>query len=590
MQNSVDEEPTLTATVSRLPDHLKQFVVNQNYDAYTSVDHALWRFIMRQNIYFLKKYAHQIYFDGLLNTGISLDRIPHIEEMNKILTRIGWGAVAVDGFIPPAAFMEFQAYRVLVIAADMRQIDHVDYTPAPDIVHEAAGHAPIIVDQEYADYLQRFGEIGAKAMSSRQDFELYEAIRHLSILKEAPDVATEEISKAEKLVETRQKNLGQPSEMALLSRLHWWTVEYGLIGSLDAPKIYGAGLLSSIGEAASCLGSDVKKIKYNLDTQEQAFDITTMQPQLFVTPDFKHLKKVLEQFAAEMAFTQGGVKGLNKAVECASPATVVYSSGLQVTGIIGEVIKDKNDTPVYIRSISPSALAVDHKELSGHSKEYHKDGFGSPIGKFKDCPRRPESLDDSALAMLGAKVGGNSKLEFESGIIVEGTLKKIVRHNSNIILMIFDNCNVTHGDKVLFEPSWGTYDMAVGESITSVFNGAADKDAYEQVSLVPRERTIKVKYNKETKRLHTLYQTIRNVRDNSTDMAQLNDVWHELQNDFSSDWLLAMEMYELLDERHDNDDLKTELHNYLLQKAKSSDNLKTLIEWGFRLIGKPQPI
>ena len=106
--------------------------------------------------------------------------------MNEILGRIGWGAAPVDGFIPPAAFMEFQAHRVLVIAADMRQVEHLEYTPAPDIVHEAAGHAPIIANEEYADYLRRFGEYGSKAISSRQDFELYEAIRHLSILKEAP--------------------------------------------------------------------------------------------------------------------------------------------------------------------------------------------------------------------------------------------------------------------------------------------------------------------------------------------------------------------------------------------------------------------
>ena len=155
------------------PKHLLQFAVDQRYDDYTPVDHAVWRFIMRQNIFFLKEYAHKVYFQGLLDTGISFERIPRIQEMNDILGKIGWGAVAVDGFIPPAAFMEFQAYKVLVIACDMRQIHHIEYTPAPDIVHEAAGHAPIIVDREYSNYLQRFGEVGAKAMSSKKDFELY---------------------------------------------------------------------------------------------------------------------------------------------------------------------------------------------------------------------------------------------------------------------------------------------------------------------------------------------------------------------------------------------------------------------------------
>src|SRR6478672_5882187 len=324
--------------VQSLPKHLLQFAVDQRYEDYTPVDHAVWRFIMRQNMFFLKEYAHKVYFQGLLNTGISFDRIPRIQEMNDILAKIGWGAVAVDGFIPPAAFMEFQAYKVLVIACDMRQIHHIEYTPAPDIVHEAAGHAPIIVDREYSNYLQRFGEVGAKAMQTRKDFELYEAIRHLSILKELPNSDEKEVAEATKEVERRFANLGEPSEMALLSRLHWWTVEYGLIGTLENPKIYGAGLLSSIGESVSCLESNVRKIPYSIDAKNQAFDITTKQPQLFVSKDFKHLRDVLEEFASTMAYRVGGLEGINKAIECNRVATAEYSSGLQVTGVFTEAV------------------------------------------------------------------------------------------------------------------------------------------------------------------------------------------------------------------------------------------------------------
>ncbi len=212
------------AAVAACPKHLLQFAVDQRYDDYTPVDHAVWRFIMRQNIFFLREYAHKVYFQGLLNTGISFDRIPRIQEMNDILSKIEWGAVAVDGFIPPAAFMEFQAYKVLVIACDMRQIHHIEYTPAPDIVHEAAGHAPIIVDREYSKYLQRFGEVGAKAMSSKKDFELYQAIRHLSILKERPNADSKEVEEATKLVEHRQIGDGTPLALALVDsriRIDW---------------------------------------------------------------------------------------------------------------------------------------------------------------------------------------------------------------------------------------------------------------------------------------------------------------------------------------------------------------------------------
>src|SRR3981189_2089044 len=146
-------------------------------------------------------------------------------------------------------------------------------------------------------------------------------MRPLAILKEQPNTPAKEIEAATKLVEDRQKNLGNPSEMARLSRLHWWTVEYGLIGTLESPKIYGAGLLSSIGESVSCLEANVKKLPYSVEAAQQPFDITTKQPQLFVCRDFKHLSDVLEEFASKMAYRVGGLEGLRKAIECKRAAT-----------------------------------------------------------------------------------------------------------------------------------------------------------------------------------------------------------------------------------------------------------------------------
>src|ERR1700755_3582532 len=460
------------AAVARCPKHLLQFAVDQRYDDYTSVDHAVWRFIMRQNIFFLKEYAHKVYFQGLLDTGISFDRIPRIQEMNDILAKIGWGAVAVDGFIPPAAFMEFQAYKVLVIACDMRQIHHIEYTPAPDIVHEAAGHAPIIVDREYSEYLQRFGEVGAKAMSSKKDFELYQAIRHLSILKERPNADPKEVDEATKLVEHRQKNLGAPSEMALLSRLHWWTVEYGLIGTLENPKIYGAGLLSSIGESVSCLEPTVKKIPYSIDAENYAFDITTKQPQLFVCGDFQHLRRVLEEFASTMAFKIGGLEGINKAIECENVATCEYSSGLQVSGVFTEVLTVTKKQPIYLRTSGKTALVLKDEELPGHGINYHKDGFGSPVEKWKHTSASPELLTNDQLHALGIVEGRKAKIEFVCGVVVSGRVEKVLRHEGKLLLITFVNCSVKFDDRVLFEPEWGFYDMAVGERIGSVSNGA----------------------------------------------------------------------------------------------------------------------
>lgn len=226
-------------------------------------DHAVWRFVMRQNVNYLKHVAHSSYLDGLKKTGISTEKIPGIDQMNEILKNIGWAAVSVDGFIPPSAFMEFQANNVLVIAANIRQIDNIEYTPAPDIIHEAAGHAPIIADPEYAEYLKLFGEIGSKAFSSKEDHKIYEGVRHLSILKEDPKIAGKEINEAEESLAYLSENNQLISEMSEIRNLHWWTVEYGLIGNINYPEIYGAGLLSSIGESYNCLKKSVKKLPYN---------------------------------------------------------------------------------------------------------------------------------------------------------------------------------------------------------------------------------------------------------------------------------------------------------------------------------------
>jgi len=571
-------------SIRSLPDHLKQYIVDQDYDAYTPIDHAVWRYVLRQSRNFLKDHAHEIYLEGLEKTGLKIDTIPSIEEMNQILSKIGWAAVPVNGFIPPAAFMEFQAYKVLVIAADMRQLHHIEYTPSPDIIHEAAGHAPIIADPEYAEYLRRFGEIGSKAMSSKKDYELYEAIRKLSILKELPDADPKEIEAAEKDVVLKQENLGEPSEMALISRLHWWTVEYGLVGDLKNPKLYGAGLLSSIGESVSCLKDDVAKIPYGLDTAGYAFDITTKQPQLFVTPDFEHLIRVLESFALTMAFKVGGIEGLDKAVECETTSTAVYSSGLQVSGTFTRVIADDKRRPVYIKTTGPSDLAFEDKELDGHDKAYHADGFSSPVGLLKDAPAPLEVMTGAQLKERGIIEGREVELVFESGVVVRGMLDKMTRGDGRLILLTFSGCNVTYHGEVLFDPSWGTYDMAVGEKIVSVFAGAADKSAFEQPSSVSKTRMVRADYSDEMLALHMLYRKVRDYRETEPNPTILREVWYELKNRFPSDWLLPLEILEIIEKENLFPGMAREIKEELVELSVKREDFSKLIKDGLNLI------
>ena len=278
-----------------IPPHLRKFIVEQNYENYTAIDHAVWRFIMRISKKFFESHAHISYLEGLRKTGITIDRIPYVDDMDYKLSQFGWGAVCVRGFIPPAAFMELQSRGILAIAADMRTLEHLTYTPAPDIVHEAAGHAPILADSDYAVYLHNYGEISSKAISSRDDYNLYLAIRELSDVKEDAFSTDAQIQKAELDLESAIENFDYVSEAAYLARMNWWTVEYGLVGDIDDPKIYGAGLLSSVGESQNCLSDKVQKIHFSLDCINTSYDITEPQPQLFVTPDFGKLSEVLEE-------------------------------------------------------------------------------------------------------------------------------------------------------------------------------------------------------------------------------------------------------------------------------------------------------
>ena len=145
--------------INKNTHHLKKYIVEQNYNDYTAIDQACWKFIMKISISFFKKNADSSYLKGLKKTGVTIDKIPKIKEINKALIKIGWQAVCVRGFIPPHAFMEFQSLRIMPIAADMRSHKNLTYTPSPDIVHEAAGHLPIIVNKDYSNYLSKYGEI-----------------------------------------------------------------------------------------------------------------------------------------------------------------------------------------------------------------------------------------------------------------------------------------------------------------------------------------------------------------------------------------------------------------------------------------------
>ncbi|MEO1079312.1 MAG: aromatic amino acid hydroxylase [Pseudomonadota bacterium] len=535
--------PSQAEIVASLPLHLRPFVQLQDHDEqYSARDHAVWRFLMTALTRSLQKSAHPVYFEGLRRTGIALDHIPSIDEMNACLAQLGWRAVVVDGFIPPAIFMEFQALRVLVIALDMRSVEHFLYTPAPDILHESAGHAPFLIDVDYAEFLQRFGEIGMRAIATRHDHELYEAVRALSIIKEDPGAGAADIAAAEARLAELAASDETPSEAALLTRLHWWTVEYGLVGEVDDYRLFGAGLLSSLGESQSCLDDEsVEKLPLTVDAVAVPYDITRSQPQLFVTRSCRHMSQVLEEFAASMAYRRGGAAGLRQAIEAEVVCTAEYDSGMQVSGVVEEALCDAVGNVSYLRTTGPTQLAWHGRELFGHGIDTHSAGFGAPVGYLKEFSRCLSAYSVDELKAHAITLGEPVRLEYLSGITVTGVLEAILRQEQRNLLLSFSKCTVTAADgRRLFTPEQGRYDMAVGARITSVFGGVADRERFQLHRPLPRTATHSADAPAELMEQYAALQRLASsgLLEDSSPLQRLSEVL----DSFPAEWLLRAEM------------------------------------------------
>lgn len=565
----------MEATLTKIPKHLQKYVVNQQYEKYTAIDQAVWRYVMRQNHHFLKESAHPAYTGGLKSSGISIEKIPNVLDMNKALSPFGWSAANIDGFIPGVVFFDFQANGILPIASDIRKLENIQYTPAPDIIHEAAGHAPILVDEKFSEYVKLFGSIGSKALATSEEHELFEATRAYSNLLESGTAAQEEIAAAKALFEEKQANVAELSEAEQISRLYWWTVEYGLIGTIVEPKIYGAGLLSSVAEGRSSLSDSVEKRPFDLQSViETGFDITKPQPQLFVCESFEQLIEAVKEFAGTMAFNKGGTESLEKALRSKHTATIQYNSGVQLTGTLSSILKDATGEAVYIRTVGPSALAFNNKELPEHGRATHGDGFGAPIGRLKEWTCPLEEIE----------IGKEYTLQYESGVTVTGIPQQFLRKKDKLIVISFENCTVSFNGEILFHPDWGMFDLIVGESITSVFAGAADSEQFfadmEELEQKPLQK-------KEETTIEKLYSKVRAYREtvmNREDMEKgLKRVLDKLSADFPEDWLLRVEIIEIMEQQS----VLTSSKNVLLQQLDDIQKLHpefpVLIQRGLRL-------
>jgi phenylalanine-4-hydroxylase len=570
-----------------IPDHLKEFIVEQDTTQYQPIDHAVWRYSLRQLKNYLADNAHDCYLDGLQKTGITVDSIPSIDSICKNLQKFGWSAVPVSGFIPPAAFMEMQSLGILPIASDMRSLDHILYTPAPDIVHEAAGHAPILIHPDFAKYLKQYTTVAKNAIVSSEDLALYEAIRDLSDIKEHPDSTPEQIAEASKKLDDIANNMTVTSEATLLGRMNWWTAEYGLIGSLEAPKIYGAGLLSSYGEAKECLQDHVKKIPLSVDCVNYTYDITEPQPQLFVAKSFEDLTRVLHELSLTLSYKKGGIDGLERAIEAKTVNTIQLNSGLQISGQVVDCLVDDGEC-VYFRLEGPTQLSIGGHQIPGHDKDFHSHGFSSPLGYvdgFDDCLSWASTED---LASLGLIQGQKATLRFESGVLVEGEVQGTQRTpRKELCLISWKDCTVTFKGKKLFLPEWGTFDMAVGHKVESVFSGPADRKSYGHTDAFPQKRVPRRQISSQETELNQFYQKIRDLRNSGqTDAQSLNTVFAALEKSCPDDWLTRVELLELCHRTQETGQLRDLLTSSLQGIKLRHPDKATVIDDGIQLADK----
>src|SRR5437667_11629766 len=232
------------------------FAIEQNWQAYSEEEHAIWRLLFERQQRLLVGRACREYLDGLRGLGVAADGIPDVRRLSDILDRAtGWRLVAVPGLVPDDVFSDFLARRRFPATCFIRRRDQLDYLQEPDVFHDIYGHVPMLMNPVFADYMQAYGEGGLKALR----------LGHLD----------------------------------RLARLYWYTVEFGLIATAEGRRIYGSGILSSAGESVYCLDDphphrlrfDLRRVmrtRYHIDRYQETYFVIDSFEQLFAAtrPDF----------------------------------------------------------------------------------------------------------------------------------------------------------------------------------------------------------------------------------------------------------------------------------------------------------------
>ncbi|MFN1834314.1 phenylalanine 4-monooxygenase [Balneola sp. MJW-20] len=229
--------------------------MQQNYDAYTSEDQEVWKILSRRQIENLPGKAHPEYMSCLKEMQDVLNEraIPKFEELNEVLlAKHGWSITVVPGLIPVEDFFQLLKDRKFSASTWLRKMSELDYLEEPDMFHDIFGHIPLLMNEAYADFVQKLGALGVKFIDD-------------------------------------------PKIVKQLQRLYWFTIEFGLIKEQNKSLIYGAGIISSSGETDHVMNDNISIKEYNIyDIIEQDFITSEIQTLYFEINDFEQLFSSIE--------------------------------------------------------------------------------------------------------------------------------------------------------------------------------------------------------------------------------------------------------------------------------------------------------
>ena len=218
------------------------------YPNYSSEEQANWRFLYNRQMQFLPGRACEEYIEGADKLNLSEDKIPYLKDLSHIFyNSTGWKVARVPGLIHEQNFFEMLRRKVFPSTDYIRRKEELDYTPAPDLFHDIFGHMPLLTNKNFASFYQMFGEAALKAEGINRKY---------------------------------------------LETFHWFTVEFGLIRKPEGMRIYGAGIVSSLGEVQNALSNKVDVREFNPDKIVlQDYDVWHLQPILFAIDSFEQLEQ-----------------------------------------------------------------------------------------------------------------------------------------------------------------------------------------------------------------------------------------------------------------------------------------------------------